>query len=97
MFVHIAFFFDILCLCLLSGALGRGYFFPSCGFPLLEGLPRSFFLRKCGLTSSKCRFKFAPCSAVCFGFVCFLGFPVSVGAVRLLVVLCDTAVHGTGV
>ena len=34
---------DILCLSLLSGAIGRGYFSPSCGFPLLEGLPRGFF------------------------------------------------------
>ena len=47
-----------------EGAIGRGYFSPSCGFPLLEGLSRGIFLGKCGLTSSKCRFKFAPRSAV---------------------------------
>ena len=61
--------YGTFCVRLLSGAIGRGYFSPSCGFPLLEGLPRGFFLGKCGLTSSEYRFKFAPRSAVCVDYV----------------------------
>ena len=65
---------DILCLYVLSGALGRGYFSPTCGFPLLEGLPRVFFWGKCGLTSSEYMFKlscvFRCCVLLCFVLFC---------------------------